>query len=297
MSDRISFWNGRAVPSAEVRISPDDAGFLTGDGLFETLRVEDGRALDAEAHLDRLLASLGRVEIEIPEDREALAEAVAAVAQAAPRPVARLRITVTRGVVGGTGSEPTRLIAAAPYHPPDEEHYRKGVAALLLPDLRIDSRGPLAGLKSLCWQVNRLALLRAERAGAFEALLSNERGRVAEGARSNLIVHLPEGVFTPPVTDGCLPGTVRRRLLELGEIEERSLGPDDLERAREILLTNSLIGVLPVGRLNVPGELPGETPLKKKIAVGQTARRLRAAVSSRLGGGGSGRHRESATAG
>lgn len=293
MSDRISFWNGRAVPAAEVRISPEDAGFLTGDGLFETLRVDDGQALDVEAHLDRLLASLGRVEIEIPEDRDALAEAVAAVAHAAPRPVARLRITVTRGVVGGIEVEPTRLIAAAPYRPPGEEQYRNGVVALLLADFRIDSRGPLAGLKSLCWQGNRLALLRAERGGAFEALLANEQGRVAEGARSNLIVHLPEGIFTPPVADGCLPGTVRRRLLELGEIEERSLEPDDLARAREILLTNSLIGVLPVGRLDEPGE----TPQKKKIAVGQTAKRLRAAVSSRLRGGGSGRHWESATAG
>lgn len=286
----ISYWNGREVPSAEVRISPEDAGFLMGDGLFETLRVEDGRALDVEAHLDRLLASLGRVEIEIPEDRDALTAGVAAVAHAAPRPVARLRITVTRGA----GDEPTRLIAAAPYRPPGEEQYRNGVVALLLADLRIDSRGPLAGLKSLCWQGNRLALLRAERGGAFEALLANEQGRVAEGARSNLIVHLPEGIFTPPVADGCLPGTVRRRLLELGEIVERSLRPDDLERAQEILLTNSLIGVLPVGRLD---GLAGETSQKKEIAVGQTAMRLRAVVGSRLGGGGPVVTGESATSG
>lgn len=288
--ERLSYWNGRAVPSAEVRISPEDAGFLMGDGLFETLRVEDGQALDVEAHLDRLLAGLRRVEIEIPEGRDALTEAVDAVARTSPRPVARLRVTVTRGA----GGEPTRLIAAAPYHPPDEEHSRNGVAALLLPGLRIDSQGPLAGLKSLCWQVNRLALLRAERAGAFEALLCNERGRVAEGARSNLIVVLPEGIFTPPAADGCLPGTVRRRLLELGEVQERSLGIEDLERAREILLANSLIGVLPVGRLleERPGE---ERRLKKEIAVESTAMRLRAAVSSRLGGG-PGHRRESAAA-
>lgn len=257
----LSFWNGRMVPAKTVQISPGDAGFLSGDGLFETLRVDDGRARDVEAHLDRLLAGLPRVEIEIPEDREALAEAVAAVAAAAPRPVARLRITVTRGADGA----PTRLIVATSYKPPIEEEYRHGVAALLLPDLRLDSRGPLAGLKSLCWQMNRLALLRAEKAGAFEALLCNERRHVAEGARSNLIVCLPEGIFTPPTADGCLPGTVRRRLLEPGEIEERSLTFDDLARAREILLTNSLIGVLPVGRLD-----------GREIGVGEAARRLRA---------------------
>ena len=251
----LSWWNGRAVPAEEVRIAPADAGFLHGDGLFETLRVDAGRARNVSPHLDRLLAGLRRVEIEIPEGRTALEEAVATVAAAAPQPVARLRITVTRGAEG----TPTRLITAAPYTPPQD-----GVAAVLLPDLRIDSRGPLAGLKSLCWQMNRLALLRAERAGAFEALLLNERGRLAEGARSNLILALPEGVFTPPLEDGCLPGTVRRRLLETGAVTERSLGLEDLERAHEILLTNSLAGVLPIGRLD-----------GREIPVGETARRLR----------------------
>jgi len=261
----LAWWNGRAVPAETVQIAPDDAGFLHGDGLFETLRVNDGKAQHAGAHLDRLLAGLRRVEIEIPEDRESLETAVAAVARAAPRPAARLRITVTRGVQG----IPTRLVATAPYQPPSESQYRQGVAVLLVPDLRIDARSPLAGLKSLCWQTNRLALLRAERAGAFEALLVNERGRLAEGARSNLLVGLDDGIFTPPLEDGCLPGTVRRRLLDAGAIAERSLLPEDLGRAREILLTNSLIGVLPVGRLD-----------GREVFVGEARRRLKAAANS-----------------
>jgi branched-chain amino acid aminotransferase len=164
-----------------------------------------------------------------------------------------LRLTVTRGVSPPGGVRPTVLITAAPYEPPAEDAYRCGVTAILLPDLRVDSRGPLAGLKSLCWQANRLALRRAEAAGAFEALLVNERGLVAEGARSNLVVALPEGVFTPPESDGCLPGTVRRRLLESGEIVERSLTPDDLFRAREVVLLNSLVGALPVSRIEEAG--------------------------------------------
>ena len=239
----LAWWNGRAVPREDVRITPDDAGFLFGDGLFETLRVDEGQALDIPAHLDRLLAGLRRVEIDLRTTREELAEAIATVAAAAPRPVARLRLTVTRGVA----TDPTVLITASPYEPPSAEAYRDGVTAILLPDIRVDSRGPLAGLKSLCWQANRLALRRAEAAGAFEALLLNERGLLAEGARSNVVLELPEGSFTPPLADGCLPGTVRRRLLEAGEISERSLTLDDLHRAARILLLNSLVGVLPVG--------------------------------------------------
>ncbi len=240
----LTFWNGQLWPQGAVRITPGDAGLLFGDGLFETLRVDDGQARDIEAHLDRLFAGLARVEIEIPERREDLERAVEVVAREAPTPVARLRITITRGGTGG----PTRLITTSAYDPPSEEQYRTGVAVLLLPDLRVDSRSPLAGLKSLSYQMNRLALRRAEAAGCFEALLLNERGLLIEGSRSNVAVALPEGVFTPPLADGCLPGTVRRRLLEQGKIAERSLTPEDLARSERVYLLNSLIGVLPVQR-------------------------------------------------
>jgi branched-chain amino acid aminotransferase len=251
----LSYWNGRLVPAEEVRIPPDDAGFLFGDGLFETLRVDGGRPRDLAAHLDRLAAGLERLGIAPPESRCDLGRAVAQVAEAAPRPVARLRITISRGTAAG----PTRLVAASPYEPPDEP-----AAAVLLPDSRIDSRSPLAGLKSLCYQNNRLALLQAEARGAFEALLLNEHGRLAEGSRSNLALVLPDGILTPPASEGCLPGTVRRRLLERGEIRERPLTLEDLAAADGLLLMNSLIGVLPVSRVD-----------GRELPVGPEATRLR----------------------
>jgi branched-subunit amino acid aminotransferase/4-amino-4-deoxychorismate lyase len=241
----IAWWNGRLVPLDEVRLSPADPGFLFGDGLFETLRVDEGRARGLAAHLDRLFAGLRRLGIALPEERCDLGRAVTDVAQAAPRPVARLRITISRDT-----PEATRLIAAFPYEPPAEDLYRHGVAAVLLPDLRIDSRGPLAGLKSLSYQANRLALREAEAQGAYEALLLNEHGRLAEGSRSNLALVLPGGLFTPPESEGCLPGTVRRRLLEKGALQERVLTLEDLAAAEGVLLMNSLIGVLPVARID-----------------------------------------------
>jgi branched-subunit amino acid aminotransferase/4-amino-4-deoxychorismate lyase len=251
----LAWWNGRLVPAEEVRIAPDDAGFLFGYGLFETLRVDGGRPRDVSAHLDRLSAGLRRLGIAPPESRCDLGRAVVEVARVAPRPVARLRITVSRGTAAG----PTRLITASSYEPPGES-----IAAVLLADLRIDSRSPLAGLKSLCYQNNRLALLKAEAQGAFEALLLNEHGRLAEGSRSNVALVLPEGIFTPPESEGCLPGTVRHRLLERGAIREKPLALEDLAAAGGLLLMNSLIGVLPVSRLDGRG-----------LPVGPEAARLR----------------------
>lgn len=253
----LVYHDGRFAPGPAA-LAADDAGFLYGDGLFETLRVDGGRARDIEAHLDRLEAGLARIDLHLPESRAELAEILARVAAAAPGPVARLRLTVSRGTPGGA---PTRLATAAAWEPPAPEVHARGATAILCSDLRLDSQSPLAGLKSLSYQVQRLAGARAERAGAFEAILVNEHGRAVEGSRSNLVAALLEGLFTPPASEGCLPGTVRRRLLESGAVHERPLTPHDLARAQGLWLTNSLIGILPVGRLDgrpLPvGELPG----------------------------------------
>jgi len=220
-----------------------DASLRSGDGLFETLRVDQGEARDVPAHLDRLFVSLPRIALDIPEDREGLERAIAEAAAGAPRPTARLRLTVTRGSAG----EPTRRIETFPYQPPSAEEYRIGVPAVLLPDVRIDSQSPLAGLKSLSsYQANRLALARAQAAGAWEALLVNDHGRLCEGSRSNLALRLDGILYTPPVSEGCLPGTVRRRMIERGELRERLLDVEDLDRAEEVFLLNSLVGVLRV---------------------------------------------------
>ncbi|HEX5761348.1 MAG TPA: aminotransferase class IV [Thermoanaerobaculia bacterium] len=258
-----AWWNGRPVAAEAVALAPDDAGFR-GDGLFETLRVDGGRVRDLDAHLDRLLAGLLRIDLPIPEGRRELAAAVRAVAKAAPRPCARLRIAVTRGA----GGVPTRLVTATAYEPPSRSAYRQGVAAVVLHDLRLEKRGTLTGLKSLSYGAHALAQRRAEAAGAWEALLLDDDGLFVEGSRSNLVLVLEGGrAYTPRAADGCVPGTVRRRLLEAGLIDEGEVFDEDLETASEVLLTNSLVGVLPVGRIGERQWVPGPVGRRLRKAV------------------------------
>jgi branched-chain amino acid aminotransferase len=268
----LAYWNGRLVPREQLSLDPDEAGFARGDGLFETLRVEEGVARDIEAHLDRLEAGLRRIDLALPEERGDLELGIGAVAEKAPRPLARLRVTVTRGA---PGAPPCWLVTAQPYNPPHELLYREGVPVVVERELRVSSTGPLAGLKSLSYQLNSLALARAEAAGAFEAILLNERGRVAEGSRTNVVVGLRGRVLTPPLSEGCLPGTVRRRLIEAKLVAEQPLALEDLAAADEIVLTSSLLVALPVARVE-----------KKPVAVASLAERLRGALDALQGVGG-----------
>lgn len=267
----LAWWNGKLVALSEVQIDPGDAGFLYGDGLFETFRCDDGRVRDPAAHLDRLRTGLRRLKMELPDERSELEAALKAVAEEAPRPTARLRLTVTRGGAAG----PSRLITAEAAQLPGEEDYARGVAVRLMPQYRIDSGSPLAGLKSTSYQAHRLALAHAQSLGAWEALLVNEAGRLTEGTRSNVALAFRDGIFTPPTASGCLPGTVRRRLLEAGAIGEWPLAQEDLANAQEVLLLNSLVGVLPVCRVNTT-----------EVPVGPKAARLRLLWEEMTGPGG-----------
>lgn len=240
MSEATAYHDGAFLAPGGVRLSPFDQGLLQGDGVFETLRVEAGRPVDLPAHLDRLLAALEWLQIELPESRTELTRAILGVAGAAPGAVARLRVTVSGGAPGEAA---TRLITC---QPPGAADPAGGVALVVDRDLCILAGDPLQGIKSLSRQRHALALRRARARGAYEALLCNQHGRVAEGTRSNLVARVGGALVTPPASEGCLPGTVRRRLLERGLVSERPLEVDEVLAASELLLTNSMIGVLAV---------------------------------------------------
>ena len=264
------YWNGRFLEASLVAIDVSDGGLLYGDGLFETLRVELGRALEVERHLARLERGLQRLQLQLPESVGSLAGPIERVASSAPRPIARLRVTITRGSVGGA---PTRLITALPYVSPQPEAYVEGVDVVVANDWRTCSRGPLVGLKSTSYQAYIIASSAARAAGAFDALLVNEKERLVEGTRSSLVVQLDNRMVTPPESDGCLAGTVRGRLVEAGAVAEAPVPLSSLSRVQAAFLANSLIGVLPVAR--VDGRLLPEAGSGARGDAAKLAARLR----------------------
>jgi len=252
--------NGQVLEASEARISPLDRGFLLGDGLFETLACHQGAPFLWEEHLDRLEASAKALDIGFP-GRAMLRDAVMWVVAAnglAHADAARVRITLTRGEGGEGGGvwpdevlAPTVLVTASPVHLP--AGLAEDGAAAITSAVRAVAGAPTH--KSTSFQPNVLAKGEARRAGAWEALLRNERGEVAEGATSNVFAVRAGELHTPPPEAGILPGVTRAFVLRMARdlgitAEESALRPQALAGAGEAFLTSSLAGIVPLVRLD-----------------------------------------------
>jgi len=248
------------LASDQARISVFDRGFLLGDGVYETMRVVEGRMFRWGQHRERLLRSLSGARVESSGFVSDLEGGIAACLEANHLRDARLRLTISRGE-GYPGfdldpeARPTVLIAASPWLPLAEERYRMGVEAII-PRVRQTGRDSLdPALKSTSRIHLALARMEATDRGAREAILLGSDGAVREGTASNVFLVANGRLKTPSIECGILEGVTREAVLEVAAAggragEEMILGRKDLESADEIFLTNTSWGVLPVTRLD-----------------------------------------------
>ncbi|MFN0024111.1 MAG: aminotransferase class IV [Parvularculaceae bacterium] len=243
----IVWRDGDLVPG-DSAVSAADRGFLVGDGAFETLLVQDGVAAFIAAHLGRLNAGAARLGMTLALDGESVRTAVDRLANAdGVSGLAACRITVTRrggarGLMPSPDAPTCITISLAQAAPPKRE------LALAVSSVARFSGAPTNKFKCIgAYGQNLLARLEAASAGADEAIMLNEFGRIACASAANTFLIAEKKIFTPSESEGAMPGIVRAILLE----EAAALGtpvvigpvtPELLE-ASTILLTNSLIGV------------------------------------------------------
>ncbi len=254
-SGTIVWANGAFNSLDACRISPLDRGFQYGDGLFETLRAQDGRILFLSEHVERLMQSMSALRMGtsgcpdwnsvLPElvKRNGLGEGAAAV-----------KIMVTRGPSGGMGipatDSPTTLMTCRRYHPPTEYRYAEGWRLIVSRD---GYASPLGMHKSLNYLFYLVARQGAIDAGADEAVILDAAGAVTETAAGSLLC-CTSGRWWAPFSRYQLPGitlqAVRNVMGQMGwEIESREASPADLSKAETIFVLNSLMLVMPVRSL------------------------------------------------
>ena len=276
---RPSIWvNGARFEVEGTHVSARDRGLTLADGVFETMRVHGGTVFRLERHLARLHRALDVLAIPAPAE---LRNWVLDAAQSFDASHASLRLTVTRGpaaagVAPPLDVAPTVIVAVNPMPQFPSTIYSSGLR-LQVATGRRNERAETAGLKTVAYTDAIVALIRAQREGADDALFLDTEGHCSEATSSNLFVWTGDVLLTPPLSCAALPGITRATVLELaGAIgvasAERPFGPDVLLGAREAFLTSSLRGLAPVVRVD-------ETVVGDGVPGGVT-RRLAAAYAA-----------------
>lgn len=252
--------NGRLVDAHAVGpLSLLDRGLLYGDGLFETFRVRKGNIEFLSEHLHRILQSIEFLDLPFSWDTPRLVDALEEVVHGNGRGNLALRLTVTRGT-GGTRldtegcREASIIITASPYAGRSAESAANGLHVASCPFPR-NERSPLTRHKTINYLEPILARTEARRKGADEALMRNTQGRIAEAGAANIFLVRDGSLATPSIEEGALPGIVREAVIRIaGEqglpVRERPIEPVELLSAEEVFITNSLLGAVPVTRID-----------------------------------------------
>ncbi|MDD5450080.1 MAG: aminotransferase class IV [Candidatus Omnitrophica bacterium] len=251
--------NNRIMDQNRATIPLFDRGFLYGDGVFETMRTYGGKIFKADRHLDRLYRSLKITEIKVPYSRSFLKNEIYKLLKKNKLKDAYIRLAVTRGAgrVGLSGikcENPTIAIVANKLTPYPEVMYKKGISVKVA-SIRQNENSPISGMKSLSFMNYILARLEAKKSGFDDALMLNSRKEISEATVSNIFIVKGRKLLTPPLSSGILPGITRGVILEIAPKAgltpyERALEVPELYRADEVFLTNSIMEIMPVIRIN-----------------------------------------------
>lgn len=269
MIHRWVFHNDKLLPLEQVRLSPGQAGLLSGWGLFTTLRIYSGEPFAFERHWKRLEKDARRTHCPFPFAEEKVRTELGEVIRANQVKEGTARVYVIYNRQGFWQSDEAMPQADLLLYTAGLPTYREPSRLALREDGR-HAASPLAGVKVTSWLNNVWNLYEAQQRGFDEVVLLNERGEVAECTAANISVVRGGKVSTPALRSGCLEGVTRAVLLEIGPAagvptEERILRPEDLYSADEVFLSSTNRNVLAVGEIEghkIPAA-PG--PITRKL--------------------------------
>lgn len=267
----IVFLNGKFVSEEHAVISVFDRSFLYGDGLFETIRVFNGKPFRWPQHLERLRRGAKFLKIKLPFAQKELRQFADQLIAKNKTPDTLLRLTLSRGV-GIRGYSPknaNRPILVMSLHPAPKIDFKNPPQwKLIASSFQLPANEPLAQFKTCNKLPQILARVEADAAGADEALLLNTNGFVVEGASSNLFWIERGTVFMPPDA-GILSGVTRAVILEICRklkisVHQKNIYLENLRRMDGIFLSLSSFGIVEAKSFN--GKKLKQSPLTRQIA-------------------------------
>lgn len=250
------FSNSRIISEEQAHIHIQDRGFLLGDGIFETLKVQNGHIQFFEDHYNRLIDSANK--LSIPLNYSAKQIKIICIKLLLKNKLAEetasLRITLTRGIglrgiqISDT-AESTFFISASKY-----ENKKIQPRALITSILR-NPFSPIIKLKTLNYLEPIFARFEAQSKNFDEGIMLNINKCIAECATANIFFVKNNVVITPSIETGILPGIVRDKVISLCKknnilVYEKIISQEEALDADEAFQTNSLIGIQPLSAIN-----------------------------------------------
>lgn len=254
MAEKV-FLNDKLVDIEKAFVSVTDSGFLYGAGLFETMRSYNGVVFCLKDHLDRLFFSAGALSINNTYERKYITEVIYKVLRANKLTDGRLRLTLTGGPMSESEEhrKATLLVTATKLQPYPAEYYKRGVLVALCP-FKQNPAEPVYGHKTTSYLSRMIGLNSAHRKRAAEALWFTIDNRLAEGCISNVFLVKDSALYTPPIETPVLAGVARKTVCQIAlknsiKLVEKDLYISDVLDADEIFLTNVIMQIMPVSRL------------------------------------------------
>ena len=251
-------YNGK-LSSGESEVLMLNRAFLYGDGVFETVKILDGKILFFEDHYFRLMSAMRILRMEIPLTftMEYLESQIMIVAESIGcRVSARARLTVYRDA-GGTylplSNAVSFIITASPIDSPMYQIEKKQYEVDLYKDFYV-SRQLLSTIKTVTKNINITGSIFAAENGFDNCLLLNDQKSVTEALNGNIFMLVGSRLITPPLSEGCLNGIMRKQIIRLlnnntnYELIEEPISPFDLQKADELFITNVIMGIQPITR-------------------------------------------------
>ena len=243
--------NGDLVPGEHAAISLDNRAFHYADGLFESIRVVNGKACFLDAHWTRLVEGMKVLRIEQPKglDEGSLVTCITRLVEACGLPNGRLRLTVFRdspGYFRPRSHEGGFTLELKPVPSPNYILNHQGLTVDLYPEMR-KAVNMLSVNKTLNCQLYVMASLWCMERGLDDCLLQNDRGNIIESSSGNLFIVSNGVLYTPSLSDGCIGGVMRMQIINLAiangiKVYECSLNPQNLLAADELFFTNASRG-------------------------------------------------------
>jgi branched-chain amino acid aminotransferase len=254
------YLNNRLVPDSKAVVSVFDHGFLYGDGVYETLRVYNGAVFKIEDHIARLFHSASLIGLKVPKSPAQIKIAVYKTIKANRLKDAYVRITVSRGQ-GPIGLDPalcprpTFVIMARPFKGYPPSYYKNGVKVAIVSTRRNYNKSLNPAIKSLNFLNNILAKTEAKAKSAYEAIMLNHLGYVAEGTISNIFFVKNGILHTPETGVGILNGITRMTIIDTAKklgirLKEGRFRPRSICSADEVFLSNTSMEVMPVSHVD-----------------------------------------------